>query len=384
MSARSGGRSDGVLDAHRPHVATRGNQDEGRFPALELRGVAKTFGAVRAVDAASFSVRNGEFLTLLGPSGSGKTTILRMVAGFERPTSGAILIAGRDVSALPPNRRGVGLVFQNYALFPHMTVEENVRYPLRMHRWAREDAARRVDEVLRLIRLSGMESRRPNQLSGGQQQRVALGRALAAEPSLLLMDEPLGALDRALRTEMQEELRRIHQEANATVLFVTHDREEALAMSTRIGIMRDGRLIQIGTPAEVYESPADRFVGSFLGECNVWPATDIVATDSRQARVRLGDQTVRVEAAPRAEDESAVLLIRPSRIRLTPCPGDMTLRGRVTDVRYFGEITRLTVDIPDLGSATVTPGTPEAKHISLGQPIELAFSPVDVVCVPDR
>ena len=199
-------------------------------------------------------------MTLLGPSGSGKTTILRMIAGFEAPTEGRVLLDGRDISALSPSERGIGVVFQNYALFPHMTVGQNVCYPLKMRRWSRRSMQERLDEVLEMVRLPEYADRYPRQLSGGQQQRVALARCLAFHPTLLLMDEPLGALDQALRVEMQEELRRIHRESGTTIVFVTHDQEEALAMSDRIGVMRTGSILQIGTPQDLYANPTDSFV----------------------------------------------------------------------------------------------------------------------------
>ncbi|MCC7022423.1 MAG: ABC transporter ATP-binding protein, partial [Thermomicrobiales bacterium] len=206
------------------------------MPALRLRGLRKRFGGVEAVAGVDLALRRGEFLTLLGPSGSGKTTILKMIAGFERPSSGTIELTGRDVSTLSPAERGIGVVFQQYALFPHMSVAENIAYPLKLRRWTPADRQRRVAEMLELVKLGGYGDRYPRQLSGGQQQRVAVARALAFQPALLLMDEPLGALDRALRVGMQEEIRRIHRESGATVLYVTHDQEEALTMSDRVAI----------------------------------------------------------------------------------------------------------------------------------------------------
>jgi ABC-type proline/glycine betaine transport system ATPase subunit len=230
-----------------------------------------------------------------------------------------------------------------------MTVGENLRYPLRRHRWSRRDADRRVKEVLELIRLSGMEARRPHELSGGQQQRVALGRALAFNPSLLLMDEPLGALDRALRVEMQEELRRIQREVGATFVFVTHDREEALAMSTRIGVMRDAELIQVGTPEELYERPSDSFVGRFAE-----PARD-----------------------------TAVVLLHPSRLRMLPRPGDVSLNSRVVDVQYLGELVRVTTEVPGMGRLLLTPARAESAAVQEGRSLTLWLSEADLICVPD-
>lgn len=351
--------------------------------ALELRTLWKRFGTVAAVAGVDLSVEDGEFVTLLGPSGSGKTTILRLVAGFEQPSSGEIRIGMRNISALPPNKRGIGMVFQNYALFPHMTVAENLRYPLKLHRWRPEAASRRVGEVIELLRLSGLEARRPTELSGGQQQRVAVGRALAFKPPVLLMDEPLGALDRALRTDLQRELRRIHREVGATMLYVTHDQEEALTLSSRIGIMRNGKLLQLGTPRETFEQPADAFVASFLGECNLLPAgrPEIV-----------GDGMVRVEVLQRSlvvpgridRTDDVALVLRPSRLRLVDRPGDVVLSGRLVDLVYLGETVRFVANVPGLGSVVGSASADEARQLRGDESVTLAFSERDLACVPRR
>ena len=241
---------------------------ERRFANLELAGLCKRFGEVAAIDGVSLTVQAGEFLTLLGASGSGKSTTLMAVAGFVQPTSGQVLVNGVDQTHSPPYRRDIGLVFQHYALFPHLTVERNVAFPLEMRRMAKADIARRVKGALDLVRLDGFGARKPSELSGGQQQRVALARALVYEPSILLLDEPLGALDKNLREEMQYEIRRIQQSLGITTISVTHDQQEAITMSDRIAIMRAGRIEQVGTPAEIYERPATRFVAEFMGSSN--------------------------------------------------------------------------------------------------------------------
>ncbi|HEX2434652.1 MAG TPA: ABC transporter ATP-binding protein, partial [Gaiellaceae bacterium] len=238
-------------------------------PDVEAVGLYRSYGEVSAVDGVDLAVAPGEFFTLLGPSGSGKTTTLRLIAGFERPDSGRILLSGRDVSGRPPYDRDVNTVFQDYALFPHMTVEQNVGYGLMVKSVRKAERAQRVGEALEMVRLAGLGSRRPAQLSGGQRQRVALARAIVNRPRVLLLDEPLGALDLKLRQEMQLELKRIQQEVGITFIYVTHDQEEALTMSDRLAVFRDGRIEQVGTPAGVYEHPESEFVAGFVGVSNV-------------------------------------------------------------------------------------------------------------------
>ena len=241
--------------------------------AVRFDAVSKTFGEVEALQRTDLDVVHCEFLTLLGPSGSGKTTLLNICAGYLYPTAGRVMVDGHDITGLSPRRRNMGMVFQSYALFPHMTVSENVAYGLRVRHVARSERARRVDEVLKLVRLEGFGERSVRELSGGQQQRVALARAMVIEPAILLMDEPLGALDRQLRKEVQLEIRRMHVARPRTTLYVTHDQEEALVMSDRIGVMRGGRIVQIGSGRDLYERPVDTFVARFLGESNLIPGT---------------------------------------------------------------------------------------------------------------
>ena len=241
--------------------------------AVEIEGVTKRFGEVVAVDNVDLAIGDGEFFALLGPSGCGKTTTLRMIAGLDLPTEGSLRIFGEEVGMAPPDRRPVNTVFQAYALFPHMTVRQNIEFGLRMRRVKDPERSQRVAEATGMVRLAGMEDRRPDQLSGGQQQRVALARALVNQPKVLLLDEPLGALDLKLRQEMQQELKALQREVGITFVFVTHDQEEALAMSERIGVMSEGRLLQVGTPREIYDRPASRFVADFIGRTNILEAS---------------------------------------------------------------------------------------------------------------
>jgi spermidine/putrescine transport system ATP-binding protein len=303
--------------------------------AVECRDLVKTFGAgtVRALDSVSLAILPNEFFTLLGPSGCGKTTLLRLVAGFEIQDSGTILLDGNPLDGLPPYRRPVNTVFQSYAVFPHLTVVENVAFGLEMQRRSRADIAVRVKEMLALVKLEGLEQRKPAQLSGGQQQRVALARALANRPRVLLLDEPLSALDLKLRTEMQLELKRLQSEVGITFVFVTHDQHEALTMSDRIAVMRGGRILQIGTPEEIYERPTARFVADFIGETNLLEATRIGV-----ARFRLASGIEIETAEPGPPGESVTLVIRPERAILVP-PGGSALPARVEQVVFIGSDT---------------------------------------------
>ncbi|MGL5735163.1 MAG: ABC transporter ATP-binding protein, partial [Beijerinckiaceae bacterium] len=246
---------------------------DGRRPIVQLKQIRKVYGGLVALDDVNLDVCEGEFLTLLGPSGSGKTTCLRVIAGMLKPDSGQLLIAGNDMSSVPMHKRNIGMVFQSYSLFPHMTVAQNVAYPLRVRGVSPGEAAERVGRALDMVRLAALAERRPEQLSGGQQQRVALARALVFNPDVLLLDEPLSALDRVLREELQYELRRIHRETGMTMVCVTHDRVEALAMSDRVVVMRAGGIVQHGTPRDIYEHSSSRFVAEFLGELNILPMT---------------------------------------------------------------------------------------------------------------
>jgi putative spermidine/putrescine transport system ATP-binding protein len=298
-------------------------------PGIRLRGLRKTFGDIVAVEQLDLDIADGEFFAMLGPSGSGKTTVLRMIAGFETPTAGTVHLGGVDATGQPPFRRDVNTVFQDYALFPHMSVAQNVGYGLRVRRVPKAERARRVGEALDLVRLSGFGPRKPSELSGGQRQRVALARALVNRPRVLLLDEPLGALDLKLREQMQLELKAIQREVGITFVFVTHDQDEALTLCDRLAVFRDGRIEQLGRAAEVYEAPATRFVAQFVGTSNV------IAPEA--ARAILG------------RDEA--VSIRPEKIRLInsgsgPGPDGVSVDGTVTEIAYLGAETRVVVDTP--------------------------------------
>jgi spermidine/putrescine ABC transporter ATP-binding subunit len=313
---------------------------------LEVRDLAKSFGGTRVVDALSFSVEAGGFLTLLGPSGSGKTTTLRMIAGFEEPTSGRILVGGDDVGNRPPYRRNIGVVFQQYALFPHLTVFQNVAYPLEMRRMSKRDIRDRVARALELVRLTGFESRYPKQLSGGQQQRVALARAIVFEPPLLLMDEPLGALDKRLREVMQVEVRHLQRQLGITTVSVTHDQVEALLMSDVIAILDGGRLQQIGPPLEVYRHPANQFVADFIGESNLLTGSVEAASGGTIFTSLKG---LRVGVASATEPGPAHLVVRPEYVRLGDAAASARNRyhAEVLELLYVGDLVKYRVLVDD-------------------------------------
>ena len=334
--------------------------DEDGLAAIELVGVDKEFTGgghdVRAVEHVDLRIAEGEFFSLLGPSGCGKTTTLRMIAGFEEPTHGQILLHGRDVVGVPPFRRDVNMVFQQYALFPHMDVFENVAFGLRRKKVPKGEIARRVAEALALVELEGREKRRPRQLSGGQQQRVALARALVNRPRALLLDEPLGALDLKLRQAMQLELKRIQREVGITFVYVTHDQEEALTMSDRLVVMNAGRIEQLGSPRELYEHPATRFVANFIGTSNILTGR-LERRGDAWALAGLGpDQRVLVaDAGPVAQGEEVELAVRPEKMVLRaehdpPPPDRCALRVKVTEVVYLGTSTQYRT-VTDTGTA---------------------------------
>ena len=334
------------------HVVGGPMTDAAKGPALKLEAIRKNYGHVVVVDGIDLVVDQGEFFTLVGPSGSGKTTLLRLIAGFERPDSGRIELAGRDVTSIPPYQRETNTVFQDYALFPHMSVADNIGYGLRIKGVARQTRDMRVQRALDMVRLSGLGGRRPNQLSGGQRQRVALARAVVNEPEVLLLDEPLGALDLKLRQEMQIELKQIQKEVGITFVYVTHDQEEALTMSDRVAVMSSGRIQQIGTPVEVYERPATEFVADFIGISNIL--------------LRDGVRFV----------------VRPEKIRMLaegePADVGMTVEpGRVEQVIYAGMTTRYIVHL-DHGEQLVAvrqnmDAQDDAQKFK-GQPVRLAWT----------
>ena len=312
-------------------------------PAIELLNATKQYGEVTALDHVSMVIEPGEFFCLLGPSGCGKTTTLNLIGGFIPMTSGELRIEGRKVNDLPPHKRNVNTVFQNYALFPHMTVAQNVAFGLRMEKLSTEEVTRRTGEYLELVGLAGLSGRLPSEMSGGQQQRVALARALAKRPAVLLLDEPLGALDLKLRKNMQAELSRIHRQVGTTFVFVTHDQDEALSMATRIAIMSGGQVAQTGSPREVYDHPVNRFVADFVGETNFLTGT--IETDgSRPMFVIPGGE--RVPAPGASADGPATLMLRPESVAIRAvgeAAADTGLTGRVTNVAFLGNHTRITV-----------------------------------------
>ena len=320
---------------------------------ISIRNVSKHFGSVRAVDDLSFDIMRGEFFSLLGPSGCGKTTLLRILAGFETPSAGEILIDGQPMSSVPPNERPTNMVFQNYAIFPHLNVRQNIAYGLRRRKLPKQEVDRMVDEALAMIKLPGYGERQAHQLSGGQRQRVALARALICRPKVLLLDEPLGALDKKLREEMQLELRQIQRNVGITFIFVTHDQEEALTMSDRIAVMSHGKILQIGSPAQIYEHPTVRFVADFIGETNFLPA-HVTSLIGDKATIRLaGGAEFAAAAAPGIGNGMDVTVaVRPERLSLTGAAGG-AIRGRVENIVYFGTDTTYQVALQDGASVTV-------------------------------
>jgi putative spermidine/putrescine transport system ATP-binding protein len=347
--------------------------------AIELRGLTKRYGDETVVNAIATSIAPGEFFSLLGPSGSGKTTTLMMVAGFVHPDGGAILLDGTDIASVPPQKRGFGMVFQNYAIFPHLNVFENIAFPLRARRWPNAAVAERVAWALDLVQLGRFADRYARQLSGGQQQRVALARAIVFHPSVVLMDEPLGALDKNLRFEMQVEIKEIQQRLGMTVLYVTHDQEEAMSMSDRIAILNHGRIDQVGPPGEVYERPVNPFVGRFLGEANLIEGTIAAQTGDVMRLALPGGQELRAPASNNCRNGRGMLFIRPERVEIAPMtaalgdPHGNALGGRVRRCSFLGNILRYAVDVDGVAPITVdlqnavgvTPlaaGTPVTLH----------------------
>ncbi len=318
-------------------------------------GVHKTYDGVnRVVDHLDLDIVRGEFLTLLGPSGSGKTTTLMMLAGFEAPTAGEILLEGRSIGKLPPHRREIGMVFQHYALFPHMSVSDNVGFPLSVRQVPKTEIAARVDRALAMVQLGALGHRRPAQLSGGQQQRVAVARALVYQPKLVLMDEPLGALDKQLRGEMQLEIRRLHRELGVTMVYVTHDQSEALTMSDRIAVFHRGRIQQIGSPESIYEHPANAFVARFIGENNRVAGT-VERIDGARCAVRAagGAMLAGTFGGSLSPGEAALVSVRPEQIVLGDGPADCALDGTLAEAIYLGDHLRLRIAVREMGDIVV-------------------------------
>jgi spermidine/putrescine transport system ATP-binding protein len=352
-------------------------------PTVRLERVSKHFGDLVAVKELDLDIGRGEFFTMLGPSGCGKTTTLRMVAGFEQPTAGRVLIEGSDVAGLPSYKRPTNTVFQSYALFPHLSVRDNVAFGLRRKKVAKDEIGRRVESELERVGLAAEINRRPNQLSGGQQQRVALARALVNLPKVLLLDEPLGALDLKLRKGLQVELKRIQREVGITFVYVTHDQEEALTMSDRIAVMSNGIVEQVDTPENVYERPATTFVAGFIGVSNLMPGTVTSASEGR-GTIRL-DTGLEVDAGVDgiASGERCHAIVRPEKLRISPTSGDADglpgVDGVVQSSVYLGTSTQIVVDLPGEVSMTVlVPNASEAERARLpggGAPVRLSWEP---------
>lgn len=358
--------------------------------ALEIENVRKHFGEFQAVDDVSITVRRGEFLSLLGPSGCGKTTLLRMIAGFERPTSGEIRIAGARVNERPPYARPIGMVFQNLALFPHISVGENVAYGLKVRSVAKAEIVRRVDEALQLVGLKGFESRNIHELSGGQKQRVALARALVIRPEVLLLDEPLSALDLKLRRQLQQELKQIQRRVGTTFIFVTHDQEEALAMSDRIAVMNVGKVEQLGEPQAIYANPLTPFVARFVGDTNFFEAT-VAAVGDDGAQVSMPD--LGREARLRTHysltaGERVGISVRPEHVSIAREPaGQTALRGHVTECSYVGANTRYVVMLKEAAATgeliVLTPNTQMgAQQFATGQDVYVGWKDENMALVP--
>ena len=343
---------------------------------LSLRNIQKHFGAVRAVDGINLDIRENEFFALLGASGSGKTTLLRILAGFEVPTQGEILLDGHDIAGVPPNRRPVNLMFQSYALFPHMTVTQNIVYGLEMERLPRAEISARVGEMLEVIQLGELANRKPDQLSGGQRQRVALARALVKRPRLLLLDEPLGALDKKLRGEMQLELKRIQHEFGITFIIVTHDQEEALVMADRVAILRDGRLLQCGSPREIYEHPGSRFAADFIGVMNFLP----VKRQGEELILASGRVITATSPNALAVGQNISAAVRPERMHLGNEHGENRLTGRVSAVAYHGLDLQLhleTSESPDPVMVRLTADVAETRSLSVGEEVTVSWAAND-------
>ncbi|HEY6632050.1 MAG TPA: ABC transporter ATP-binding protein [Rhizobiaceae bacterium] len=346
---------------------------------LSIQHVKKTFGDVTVVQDFNLDVGTGEFVSFLGPSGCGKTTVLRMVAGFEEPSAGSVVIAGKDVTRLKPNQRNIGMVFQAYALFPNLTVAQNIAFGLKVAGMPRADSDRRVAEMLELIKLPQFGDRYPYQLSGGQQQRVALARAIAPKPKLLLLDEPLSALDAKVRVSLRDEIRAIQKELGITTVFVTHDQEEALSISDRIVVMYGGRAEQVGTPFEIYNRPATKFVAGFVGTLNVLEGT-VTDPSSGKVRVGAGEVVLKDKLNGSQAGDTLSLALRPEAISLGRQPGrDATLGGRISEVSFLGSVIRVRVGLGKEAVSLDTFNSPASPPPVVGDNAEISFCPDDVL-----
>lgn len=343
---------------------------------LDIVGLRKSFGAKPVLTDMTLSLSDGEFVSLLGPSGCGKTTTLNLVAGFFEPDSGSVMLDGRDITGTPTHQRGVSMVFQNYALFPHMTIAQNIGFALKMRGDARDAVAQRVEEMLSLVQLTGVGERYPRQLSGGQQQRIGLARALAMHPGLMVLDEPMSNLDAKLRRQMQLELREILQSVGTTTLYVTHDQEEALAMSDRVVVMHEGRIQQIGTPTEVYHAPANRFVAGFVGDSNFIDAT-VTASGEGKATVALSPDIAASVSDPQGllgVGQKITLLVRPEHIRIAR-PGSPGIPAKIATVAFGGASVRLRAETPGLRPLECEETSSAAGDLKQGAAVVLQIEP---------
>ena len=347
--------------------------------SIGLQGLTKQYGSTAVVRDVDLDIRAGEFMTFLGPSGSGKTTTLNMIAGFVAPTNGDVLVDGRSVRAVPTHKRGMGMVFQGYTLFPHLSVGDNVGFPLKQRGIAKKKRRQLVQEALGTVELDGFADRSPRELSGGQQQRVSLARAIVYRPPVLLMDEPLGALDKRLRDALQEEIRAIHRQIGTTFIYVTHDQEEALSLSDRIAVYKDGRIEQVGTPSDLYDRPATLFVARFLGESTLLRGE---VDASELSALRIGSRKIPV-TNPNKVTGAAIAMIRPERLRLLP-PGDPTgvLEVKVLNEIYLGHVRKLAISLPDGTTGVVRESPGLTSPLAPGDSARLAWDAADAVVLP--
>ena len=350
---------------------------------VDLRDVSLQFGEHLVLDGLGLRVERGELLALLGPSGSGKTTVIRTIAGFLNPSGGSVWLAGRDVTGVRPHKRGVGVVFQSYALFPHMTVAENLAYPLKVRKWGRQQIRSRCEELLALVRLEGHENNRPSRLSGGQQQRVALARALAMEPEVLLLDEPLSNLDANLRRDVGSEIRRLQKSTGTTAIMVTHDRQEAFGMADRIAVLNDGRVEQLGTPRELYRTPASRFMATFVGDANLL-AGKVVDGQPEAGYVEVTTPLGQLHARGRAKlGDEVDILIRPEDLVVSASPtAPRSIVGEMIETAYFGDSVVARISVAGLTLTALTSGSSSAEPPATGQRVYASVDRANCVVVP--
>lgn len=367
----------------RTRSAARPTPDPARTHevVVELEDVSVDYGSVRVLEDFSLEVRRGELVALLGPSGSGKTTVLRTIAGFLHPSHGSIRVSGRDVTHVRPHKRAIGVVFQSYALFPHMTVAENIAYPLKVRKQPRAATRQRVEELVDLVRLGGHADKKPARLSGGQAQRVAIARALAMEPDLLLLDEPLSNLDANLRRDVGEEIRRLQQRTGSTAIMVTHDRQEAFGMADRIAVLRQGKIEQVGRPEELYRRPATPFMATFVGEANLIQGvvSDGSSVDRRvTVRTAMGDLRANGDSAPGTAVE---VLVRPEDVRLADGATDQVVSGRVSETFYYGDSIVTTLEIEGVRLSMVSSGSTQ-PILAAGETVRLRLEPDACLAIP--